>query len=108
MNSTTQPSNRLDALSRFETFRNVCQHTLYDFYWPFRPFHLVSCAGWGAKVPPKQPQPSLLLPKPLGNNEEETRGAQASSSLRQEIYFGTRADDACSFDMGGSQKWVGG
>lgn len=49
------------------------------------------------------------MPKPLGNEKEEARGAEkAPTSFRQEIYFGTRADDACSFDMSGSQKWVGG
>lgn len=49
------------------------------------------------------------MPKPLGNEEGEARGGEeALTSFRQEIYFGTRADDACSFDMGGSQKWVGG
>lgn len=55
MNATNQPMSRQEALDRFETFRSACQHTLYDFYWPFRPFHLVACAGWGAKVAPKQP-----------------------------------------------------
>lgn len=55
MNATNQPMSRQEALDRFETFRSACQHTLYDFYWPFPPFHPVACAGWGAKVAPKQP-----------------------------------------------------
>jgi len=42
--------SRSAVLQRLETFRDLCQPNLYDFYYAFRPYHLVSCCGWGPPV----------------------------------------------------------
>jgi len=73
--------NRLEVQQRCEHFRDRCQPNLYDYFYAFRPYHLVSCCGWGQAL------------------SQTNQG-----SLCQEIYFGTRADEASVFR---NQKWLG-
>ena len=76
--------NRSDIASRYETFRDRCQPNLYDFFNAYRPYHLVSCCGWGSSL-----------------NECE-------SSLKQELYFGTRADEISTYNRNQNSRWGGG
>ena len=75
--------NRGEIIERYETFRDRCQPNLYDFFNAYRPYHLVSCCGWG---------PALI---------------ESENCLKQEIFFGTRADENCTFNKN-TQRWYGG
>ena len=75
--------NRSEIIERYETFRDKCQPNLYDFFNAYRPYHLVSCCGWG---------PPLI---------------ESENCLKQEIFFGTRADENCTFNKN-TQRWYGG
>jgi len=76
--------NQTEVLTKYESFRDRCQPNLYDFHYAFRPFHLVSCCSWG---------PVVHL-----NN----------CCARQQVYFGTRADENAIFNKSNNQKWIGG
>lgn len=76
--------NRSEVMTKYESFRDRCQHVLYDFYFPFRPYHLVSCCGWGPVI------------------------TSNYCYARQQIYFGTRADEIAVYNKNNNQKWLGG
>lgn len=86
-------------LERFETFRDSCQPNLYDFFWPFRPQHLVSCCGWGPAVLPKiGGASSFSLAADEREGPEGLTNKETTECLRQEIYFGTRADESSVYN----------
>lgn len=72
---------------RYECFRDRCKGSLYDFHNSFRPYHLVSCCGWGPGI----------------NNSK-----MWDKHVKQEIYFGTRADEFSSFNRNKNKRWMGG
>ena len=76
--------NRSEVLNKLETFRDRCQPNLYDYFYAFRPYHLVSCCAFG---PPVHTHPTCV---------------------RQTIYFGTRADEYANYNKNNNLKWTGG
>lgn len=97
--------SRTEVVQRLETFRDLCQPNLYDFYFAFWPHHLVSCCGWGPPVSGVATS-SGASKGTSGPNTSQLGPLQGST--RQEIFFGTRADEHSVYNGNNNQKWLGG
>ena len=102
--------SRAEVLHRYETFRDKCQPNLYDFFNAFKPYHLVSCCAWGQAVDPAQSTGGTNSGQ-NGSSKSVLGGPfnpESANCLRQEIYFGTRADEFSTYNKSNNQKWLGG